>query len=228
VCCSNLDIQITFSKQKIGNTVFIALGVSGQPEYPAFLWAKSLIALTVFLLSNVFFIHLSRALNPLRRSTLILSFGLQTAALIAAAAVVQMGFVSPKPEDPRAPIQWNQLIPITLLAFQAAGQIVASRLLAFDEIPTVVLTSLLCDLLVDTNLYTRPWSANPKRNRRIAAFLALFMGAMTAGGLSKVTAMASSLWLAVALKGSITLSWFVWKDSSGAVRPKQVLDGSMV
>jgi hypothetical protein len=202
--------------------------VSGQPEYPAFLWAKSLIALVVFLLSNVFFIHLSRTLNQLRRSTLILSFGLQTAALIVAAAVVQAGIVSPRPEDPRAPIQWNQIIPITLLAFQAAGQIVASRLLAFDEIPTVVLTTLLCDLLVDTNLYTRPWSANPKRNRRIATFLALFMGAMTAGGLSKTTAMASSLWFAVALKGIITLSWFFWKDSSGAVRPKQVLDGSPV
>lgn len=208
--------------------MFIALGASGQPAYPAFLWAKSLIALVVFLLSNLFFIHLSRALNPLRRSTLILSFGLQTAALIVAAAVVEAGIVSPKPEDPRAPIEWIQILPITLLAFQAAGQICASRILAFDEIPTVVLTTLLCDLLVDTNLYTRPWSANPKRNRRIAAFLALFLGAMTAGGLSKTVTMASSLWLAVALKGSITVSWFVWKDTSGAVRPKQVLSESPV
>ncbi|OQE25332.1 hypothetical protein PENSTE_c006G07641 [Penicillium steckii] len=211
----------SFSSMQTGNTVFIALGVSGQPEYPAYLWAKSLIALTVFLLSNVFFIHLSRALNPLRRSTLIISFGLQTAAIIVAASVVQAGIVSPKPEDPRAPIEWMQILPITLLAFQAAGQICASRLLAFDEIPTVVLTTLLCDLLVDTKLYTRPWSSNPKRNRRIAAFLALFTGAMTAGGLSKTTSMASSLWLAVALKGAITLSWFVWKDTSESGTPKQ-------
>lgn len=114
-----------------------------------------------------------------------------------------------------------QILPITLLAFQAAGQIVASRLLAFDEIPTVVLTTLLCDLLVDTKLYTRPWSSNPKRNRRIAAFLALFIGAMTAGGLSKTTSMASSLWLAVGLKGAITLSWFVWRDTSDSKTPKQ-------
>lgn len=211
----------SFSSMQTGNTVFIALGVSGQPEYPAYLWAKSLIALTVFLLGNIFFIHLSRVLTPLRRSTLILSFGLQTACLLVAASVVQAGIVSPKPEDPRAPIEWMQILPITLLAFQAAGQICASRLLAFDEIPTVVLTTLLCDLLVDTKLYTRPWSANPKRNRRIAAFLALFLGAMTAGGLSKTTSMASSLWLAVGLKGSITLSWFVWKETSDSVTPKQ-------
>ncbi|KAJ5364914.1 uncharacterized protein N7496_010627 [Penicillium cataractarum] len=218
----------SFSSMQTGNTVFIALGVSGQPEYPAFLWAKSLIALTVFLLGNVLFIHLSRALKPLRRSTLVFSFGIQTAALIIAASIVQTGLVSPRPEDPRAPIQWIQVLPISLLAFQAAGQICASRLLAFDEIPTVVLTTLLCDLLVDTNLYVRPWSANPKRNRRIAAFLALFLGAMTAGGLARTTSIASSLWLAVALKGVITFSWFVWRENCQALRQKQVLDESPV
>jgi hypothetical protein len=142
--------------------------------------------------------------------------------------VVQAGIVSPRPEDPRAPIQWIQILPITLLAFQAAGQICASRLLAFDEIPTVVLTTLLCDLLVDPKLCARPWSANPKRNRRIAAFLALFLGAMTAGGLSRTTTLASSLWLAVALKSFITLSWLTWRNNSDAMRSKQVLHVSPV
>lgn len=105
-----------------------------------------------------------------------------------------------------------QVLPISLLAFQAAGQIVASRVLAYDEIPTVVLTTLLCDLLIDPKLYDRPWKVNPKRNRRIAAFLALFLGAMTAGGLSKVAEMTASLWLAMGLKSGIMASFFVWKD----------------
>ncbi|KAJ5700870.1 hypothetical protein N7493_011916 [Penicillium malachiteum] len=211
----------SFSSMQTGNTVFLALGVSGQPRYPAYLWAKSLIAIVVFLLSNIFFIHVFRALNPVRRSSLILSFGLQTAALIIAAAVVQAGVVDPRPENPRAPIAWIQIFPITLLAFQAAGQICASRLLAFDEIPTLVVTTLLCDLLADVKLYTRPWSANPKRNRRIGSFLALFLGAMTSGGLSRTTDMASSLWFAVALKGAITISWFFWRDQRGHILPKQ-------
>ncbi|KAJ6008376.1 hypothetical protein N7540_012352 [Penicillium herquei] len=215
-------LQSFTANKTTGNTVFLALGVSGQPRYPAYLWAKSLIAIVVFLLSNIFFINLFRALNPVRRSSLILSFGLQTAALIVAAAVVQAGIVDPRPENPRAPIAWIQIFPITLLAFQAAGQICASRLLAFDEIPTLVVTTLLCDLLADVKLYTRPWSANPKRNRRIASFLALFLGAMTSGGLSRTTDMASSLWFAVALKGAITISWFFWRDQRGNVLPKQV------
>ncbi|KAB8071709.1 hypothetical protein BDV29DRAFT_197192 [Aspergillus leporis] len=202
----------SFASMQTGNTVFIALGVSGQPAYPAYLWAKSLIALTVFLSSNVLFIHASRALGARRRSTLILSFGVQTAALLAAAILVQLGTIDPKPEDPRAPIEWMQILPISLLSFQAGGQIVTSRVLGLDEIPTVVLTTLLCDLLVDPKLTAK---VNPKRNRRIGAFLALFLGAMTAGGLSKLTEMAASLWLAFALKFVITVGWFVWKGERG-------------
>ncbi|KAL4805624.1 hypothetical protein BDV18DRAFT_22175 [Aspergillus unguis] len=200
----------SFSSMQTGNTVFIALGVSGQPAYPAYLWAKSLIALTVFLVGNVIFIRVSRALGARRRSTLVLSFGVQTAAIFAAALLVQLGVVAPKPEDPRAPIQWMQILPISLLAFQASGQIVSSRVLGFDELPTVVLTTLLCDLLVDPNLGAA-LKANGKRNRRIGGFLALFLGAMTAGGLSKVTEMAASLWFAMAIKLMITVCWFVWK-----------------
>ncbi|KAH8426665.1 YoaK family protein [Aspergillus melleus] len=201
----------SFASMQTGNTVFIALGASGQPAYPAYLWAKSLIALTTFIMSNLIFIHISRLINPRRRSTMILSFGVQTACILAAAILVQLKVVSPKPEDPRSPIEWMQVLPISLLAFQAGGQICASRILAFDEIPTVVLTTLLCDLLVDPKLYSRGWRSNPKRNRRVGAFLALFLGAMTAGGLSKVTDMSASLWLAMGLKFAITIGWVVWK-----------------
>ncbi|RAL12215.1 YoaK family protein [Aspergillus homomorphus CBS 101889] len=204
----------SFSSMQTGNTVFIALGASGQPRYPAYLWAKSLIALCTFITSNILFIQTSRLLGPpRRRSSLILSFAVQSVCLLVAALLVELEVVAPRPENPRAPIQWMQIIPISLLAFQAGGQVCASRILEFDEIPTVVLTSLLCDLLVDPNLLARK---NPKRDRRIGAFLALFLGAMTAGGLSKVTSMASSLWFAFGLKLMITLAWMVWKtDRSG-------------
>ncbi|KAJ5769737.1 uncharacterized protein N7511_001788 [Penicillium nucicola] len=198
----------SFSSMQTGNTVFLALGPSGQPAYPAYLWAKSLIALSVFITSNIFFIHLHRILTPRRRSTMVLSFTIQTLALLATAVLIELGVISPKPEDPRAPIEWMQVLPISLLSFQAGGQICASRILALDEIPTVVLTTLLCDLLVDPKLTAK---VNPKRNRRIGAFLALFLGAMTAGGLSKVTGMASSIWFAMGLKLAITLGWAVWK-----------------
>ncbi|RAL02848.1 YoaK family protein [Aspergillus ibericus CBS 121593] len=203
----------SFSSMQTGNTVFLALGASSQPRYPAYLWAKSLISLATFMISNVLFIQASRKLGPLRRSTMVLSFALQTVCLLTAAILVEAQVVSPKPEDPRAPIQWMQIITISLLAFQAGGQICASRILAYDEIPTVVLTALICDLLVDPDLMVKK---NPKRDRRIGALLALFLGAMTAGGLSKVATMASSLWFAFGLKFAITLGWIVWRaDGAG-------------
>ncbi|KAJ5229011.1 hypothetical protein N7489_009719 [Penicillium chrysogenum] len=198
----------SFSSMQTGNTIFLALGASGQPATPAYLWAKSLIALTVFIASNIIFIHMHRFLTPRRRSTMIISFGIQTIALLATAILIQLEVITPKPEDPRAPIEWLQIVAISLLAFQAGGQICASRVLAMDEIPTVVVTAMLSDLLVDPKLTAR---FNPKRNRRVGAFLALFLGAMTAGGLTKTTSMASSIWLAMGLKLIITLGWFVWQ-----------------
>jgi hypothetical protein len=190
--------------------VFIALGVSGQPEYPAYLWAKSLISVATFIISNIFFSRFMRFFGAKRRVTNIVCFLLQSFALLIASLLVQLDIVWPRAEDPRAPIAWMQILPISLLAFQAAGQIVASRTLEYDEIPTVVLTTLLCDLLIDPRLLARD---NPKRNRRVACFITLILGAMTAGGLYKLTNMSASLWLAFALKAVITVSWVFWEGN---------------
>lgn len=106
------------------------------------------------------------------------------------------------------------MIPISLLAFQAAGQIVTSRLLGLDEIPTVVLTTVICDLLLDRRLFSwsKGWKTNPGRTRRLGTFLALFIGAMLSGALSKATGLSSSLWLATGVKVVITLCWVFWGE----------------
>ena len=186
--------------------------MAGKPDNQPMLWAKALVAIAVFLVGSIFFVYGSRYMGPLRRVTVILSFFIQTLLLFGSALLVQKRIVRPDIEDQELPIDWLQVIAISLIAFQSAGQIVASRFLAFAEIPTVVLTVLVCDLFVDTELYRRPWSSNPKRNRRLAALLSHFLGAMTAGGMAKETGLASGLWLATALKACITLGWFVWRS----------------
>jgi hypothetical protein len=50
--------------------------------------AKALVAVAVFLVSNVFFVYGSRYLGPLRRFTLIVSFAIQTAFLLGAALLI--------------------------------------------------------------------------------------------------------------------------------------------
>ncbi|KAK2791787.1 hypothetical protein FQN52_004470 [Onygenales sp. PD_12] len=203
----------SFASMQTGNVVFLALGVSGQPAYPSFLWAKCLIGISSFIIGVLFFIYGSRFLQPLRRSTLVISFTIQTLAILTASVLVQTGVVDSKHDNPSDAIDWMQVLPIALLAFQAGGQIVASRVLRMDEIPTLVLTTALCDLLVDLK---GGWHDNPARNRRIGTCVALFIGAMVSGGLSKAAGLSSSLWLATGVKVVITLCWVGWKGKGRA------------
>lgn len=102
-------------------------------------------------------------------------------------------------------------IVIALLAFQSSGQIVLSRTLGFNEIPTNVVTSLYCDLLSDPRLFT-PLDANIKRNRRVVAVLLLLGGGISGGWLQRSKAgMAGALWIAGAIKLFIGIAWLGWK-----------------
>lgn len=152
---------------------------------------------------------------------MITSFALQTLFLLVPAILVQIHTVSPIPEN--NPTVWVQNVAIALISFQAAGQIIVSRLLSFPEIPTVALTAIMSDLLLDEKLFQRPLSSNPKRNRKIAFLLALFCGAMLAGGISKGPGLACGLWLAMGLKVCITVSWFVWHETETQPSTKDVV-----
>lgn len=192
-----------------GNTIYIALGVAGKPNDPPMLWAKSLTAVLSFLIGTFIFTHGCRLLGPTRRLTLILSFALQALIILAAALVLQ--FNGPHFELDTT-LEWKKAVAIALLSFQSSGQLAASRFLAYPEIPTVLLTALVCDLILDPNLYKKPWGANPKRNRRMGALMAHFFGAMTAGGMAKDVGLPGGLWLAFSLKGALTITWCLWKE----------------
>jgi hypothetical protein len=194
-----------------GNTIFVGLGASGQPTYPDFSWAKSLTAIGGFMLGTLFFSHSSRILKPFRRITLLGSFVAQTLCLIAAAAIVQSGIVATEPDRGADKIQWIQLLPLSLLSFQAAGQVVAAKYLTGGEIPTVVVTTLLCDLMSDVNLLA-PLTENPSRNRRVIGYVALLVGAIIGGWMERTSGMVSALWLATGLKMLLTLGWGVWRE----------------
>ncbi|DAA75588.1 TPA_exp: Uncharacterized protein A8136_1662 [Trichophyton benhamiae CBS 112371] len=203
----------SFANMQTGNVVFLALGVSGQPPTPPNRWAKSLIAIGSFAIGVLFFRYASTFLRPLRRSTLVASFALQTTAILVSSILVETGVVDSSIEVSTRGVHWIQVLPISILAFQAAGQIVTSRLLGIDEIPTVVLTTLLCDLLMDKKLFSiRPrWKLTDFRTRRLLTLLAAFSGAMLSGGLSKVSGLSASLWLAAGIKSAVTLCFILWR-----------------
>ncbi|KAF2136940.1 uncharacterized protein K452DRAFT_322093 [Aplosporella prunicola CBS 121167] len=200
----------TFVSMQTGNTIFIALGASNQNNKP-YGWARSLCSLGFFVIGSFFFSRLHKHLGPRRRKTLVSSFLLQTAFIVVAAALVQGGAINGSVPNPSfTQVHWNELAPIALLSFQAAAQIVTSRALAFAEIPTIVITSLLCDLFSDPAL-TAPVSQNVKRNRRAAAFTLTLVGAIAGGWISKATkGVQAALWLVAGLKLAITGAWACW------------------
>ena len=108
-------------------------------------------------------------------------------------------------------INWTDLAPISLLAFQSAGQVVASRVLKFNEIPTVVLTSLIADMMSDAHLVTAGLFHDSKRNRRVAAIFMLLGGAICGGVFTKGwIGFAGALWVAASIKGIMVIAWLIW------------------
>ena len=131
--------------------------------------------------------------------------------VVITAGLVQGGVIagaSPGGSLDNAETQWTHEVPIVLLSIQSAGQIVASRSLGFNEIPTVVITSLLCDLMSDPKLFLL---RNEKRDRRVVAFVLTLVGAIAGGWITKATGnIYGVLWLGAGIKFSISIAWVFW------------------
>ncbi|KAI0018007.1 DUF1275 domain protein [Xylariomycetidae sp. FL0641] len=197
----------TFVSMQTGNTVFIALGTAGRDTIP-YSWAFSLASLGCFVFGCAFFSRLNKMMGGGRlRRSLVVAFLLQTIFVAISAGIIDGNVVDDHyPEDHgEEHTQWTIFIPVALLSFQAASQIVTSRALAVGEVPTVVITSLLCDLVSDDKLFA-PLLQNVKRNRRVVGFVLTLLGAIAAAHISKSTsAVQPALWFACAIKAVITL-----------------------
>ena len=206
------------TKQRIGNTIFVGLGVSDLPsDTPQNTWVKSFVAIFSFCLGAFCFSRYHRYLGPLKRWVVMSSFLIQTIFMIVTASLISTGVVPKTKQETvlvgRGSFDYVELCPIALLAFQSAGQVVASRVLKYNSMPTVVLTSLYCDLMSDPNLLTAGLFEDPDRNRRAGGAVMLFVGATIGGALMKTSVgYVGALWLATGIKGSLVLAWLVWRQ----------------
>lgn len=194
-----------------GNTIFIGIGSStGQSILEPRGWVKSVVSIASFILGSFFFSRLHRLFTPLRRSTLVSSFLLQSIFVFVTASLTRADILSGSAI--RSKTDWEPEISIALLSFQSAGQLVGSRVLSLSEIPSVVVTSVLCDLASDPHLVTG-WNSNIKRNRRTLAFLGILVGALVGGWLSARTGrIQGPLQVAGGLKIMVTVAWVVWPE----------------
>lgn len=196
-----------FVSMQTGNTIFLALGASGQPHDHPYGWLKSITSIISFICGCFFFSN-TRFIKPKARGTLGTSFFLQSCCVIIAAAVVQAHIVPEPSGEAILGLNFKELIPLGFLAFQSGGQMTTSRLLGFNEIPTTVLTSVYCDLSSDPRILRKD---NVKRNRRAGAVLCILTGGIVGGWVSRSSAgMSTSLWIAAAVKMAIALSWSLW------------------
>lgn len=206
----------TFWGNRVGNTVYVGLGMSGQPLSQPYRWVKSGTAILSFCLGTYVFSRACRFFGPLRRATLFGSFMVQAALCFVAGVLVVSGLVH-KDAGNQLPYNYIVLLPLGLLSFQSAGQIVMSRMLLYNELPTIVLTSTYCDLMFDPLLFTAPLTQNPKRNRRFVSALALVLGAGLGGFLTRDGDIADPLWIAGGIKILLAAVWVFWR-AEGAIR----------
>ncbi|KAK2754072.1 hypothetical protein FQN54_007241 [Arachnomyces sp. PD_36] len=203
------NVWSCFVSMQTGNTVYVGLGVSGQPNSQPYRWVKSGTAILSFCVGTYAFSRFARYLGPLRRSTMFSSFFIQSVLCFVAGGLVTSGVI-PSDAGDQLPKNCIVLLPLALLSFQSAGQIVASRMLAFNELPTVVLTSTYCDLMFDPLLFTARLTENPKRNRRVVSVAALVLGATLGGFLTRGGEISNALWIAGSVKVVIAVVWVFW------------------
>lgn len=140
-----------------------------------------------------------------------LSFTIQALFVVIVSTIAQAGVVNPDypADNPPGFVDFKSFVMVAFLSFQAAGQIVSSRSLQVGEIPTVVITSMMCDLVSDPNLFTT--GKNDKRNRRFIAFVLTLVGAICGGWISKGSgSVTPSLWVVAGIKFVLAAVWFVW------------------
>ncbi|OOF92862.1 hypothetical protein ASPCADRAFT_210109 [Aspergillus carbonarius ITEM 5010] len=200
----------TFVSMQTGNTIFLGLGASKQDtrEYD---WARSLTAIVCYAIGSFIFSRINGYLGPKRRGTLVTAFLLQVVLLVISAALIQSHAITGDLADAHATpyvTHWDQEAIIVLLSMQSAGQTVASRVLGYNEVPTVVITSLLCDLMMDPKVFML---RNEKRDRRIAAFVLTLVGAIAGGWISRATGNVwPALWIIAGLKFFMAVALSFW------------------
>lgn len=200
-----------FISMQTGNTIFVGLGASGIPGNKPYGWLKSLVSICGFFMGSMVFAKTMRAVGNRKRGTLTTCFAVQALFVFVAASIIQANSIPHSIDDqPTSGPLFLELIPIVILAFQFGGQISASRGMGFNELPTVVLTSVYFDIASDPGMIDGV-SKNVKRNRRVGSVIAIMVGAIAAGWLCRSNAeMQTALWISGFLKLCIALAWIVW------------------
>jgi len=220
--CSTFNNWSVFVGMQTGNTVILCLSSARLPASQPFAWAATLISLGSCLLGAFVTFRISMWLGPMRRSVLAGNFIFQGLMVVLAAGLTSTNLI---PKD-NLTIHADKVVStiafvgaLPPLAFQSGGQIITSRLLAYNELPVNVLTSTYADLMGDKDLFAGV-TKNIKRNRRLAAVFWLLVGAFVATWMMKKgPGIQGTLWLGAGVKLAVGVVVFFLMESKEDIKP---------
>jgi hypothetical protein len=189
----------------LGNIIYVGLGLAAPNEPKE--WIKSGLSFISFCMGSFWFGRFHRYLTPSRHWALSVSILAQMGLITIAAAILTW---APRPTSEKDDIDWSVLVPIALVAFQGCGQAITSRALRYNVRPSVVLTSIYCDMFSDAELFALH---NTESNRRFCAPVLLLFGVIIGGWLAHSSiGIAGVLWIAAGLKLFVVLPW-LWQTA---------------
>lgn len=191
-----LGLDRVFTGNMTGNIVILGMGVAGADELPVLGPALALAGFTLGAWITGLALR-SRTTGPgwdTRVTVLLTIGGLALGGLAGCAAVL---------DDHPGPA--GQVVMATATALVMGEQAMVARALAVKDITTVVVTSTLASLAGET--WMRP-AAGAVANRRLAAILVIFLGALAGAVLLRVHlavpfALAAALTLLVVVVGHL-------------------------
>lgn len=200
----------SFVSMQTGNTIYLGTGIMAPEGARTDRWIRALISIGAFCVGSFCFARFHRAFGERRRGTVVGSFFIQFVCVAASAVMVTIGPDSMTPEGPLT--EWV-IVPLVLIAFQSAGQAVISRVLKYNSLTSVVLTSIYCDLFSDEQFFAGV-GKNVERNRRAGGVVLLLAGAMLGGVFAHRSGvgLAGALWLAAGMKGAVVVAWCFWAE----------------
>ncbi|KAL4863864.1 hypothetical protein BDV12DRAFT_176947 [Aspergillus spectabilis] len=190
-----------------GNTVYLGLGAIGAD--PSTRWYRAATSIASFCVGSACFSSFHRwAGSPRRRWVLCCSFLMQLFCVAVAAAIATVQRSNPG-------LDWQALVPLSLVAFQSSGQAVSSRALNRNSLTSVVLTSVYCDLF-SVSLFPAQTQTSRKCGsedlKRLGAIVCLILGVVVGGLWAKSSVgIIGALWMVVLGKTLIVLAWLFWR-----------------
>lgn len=188
---SYIALGHVFVGNMTGNVVLLGFALAGAPGLSV---TASLTAMVAFLGGASLGGAVSRRI-PGHRGALARTAVAAEVALLAAACAVALGAGEPIGGTRRYAI-------VVVLAVALGAQSAVARRIAVPDLTTTVVTVTLTALAADTGLAGGPGRAGA---RRIAAVLAMFLGALAGGLLTLHASTAAALALATATAGVVAL-----------------------